>query len=118
MSQEQGSGCFKAFVIFCFLNVLLIGVIGAGYYAVWKKNGSPSVEVIQAMLEEKQGMQFGSPSSDDHSSGGHESSSAVSSASASRPIVATAPIQGNPSNYKSYTSRSDVMTLVNYYSDT
>lgn len=117
MSDEKSSGCLKAFMIFCVLNVLLMGTIGAGYYALWKKNGSPSLEVIQELINEQQGFQLGEANEESEPDDGDGSSTGTTT-SGRRPIVATTPIQGNSSTYSSYTARKDVMTLVNYYSDT
>lgn len=107
MAEKKSSGCLKAFVIFTVVTLLVTGVLGGGIYVLWRMKGQPSLAEMQAQMEDMEG--------------GDEQWEAGDSQGASpipRPVVATAPIMAGPDTYASYVNRSDILTLVNYYSDT
>ena len=99
-------------MIFIGLSLLVVLAASGGLYLLWKKNGSPSMEEIQAKLEEAQqgSGAVGGAAGEEVAAGGGGASS--------RPVVATAPIRAGADTYAQYIKRTDVLTLVNYYSDT
>ena len=89
-------------MIFFGVCVLLVGVVGAGTFFLWKKQGSPSLAEWKARIV----------------SGEEEGGVAEVVRFEPRPMVATAPIPAGADTYARFLKRKDVLTLVNYYSDT
>lgn len=103
MSEEKSkNGCLKAFVIFLGISLLLLGAVGAGGYYLWKKKGAPTLAELKAKMKGEELAE----------------EDPANSEAFKRPIVATAPIKVRAGVYSSYVNKKDVLTLVNYYSDT
>jgi hypothetical protein len=98
MSEGKKNGCMKAAMIFFGISFLLVGVLSAGAFFLWKKTGSRSLAVWKAQM------------------GSAEEAEVVRDEP--RPMVARAPISAGADTYARYLKRKDVLTLVNYYSDT
>jgi hypothetical protein len=92
----------KAAMIFFGVCVLLVGVVGAGTFFLWKKQGSPSLADWKARIV----------------SGEEEGTVAEVVNLAPRPVVSSVPIPAGSDTYARFLKRKDVLTLVNYYSDT
>lgn len=104
MADKKSSGCLKAFMITSVLSLLVMALLGGGGYYLWKTKGAPTLEQMQKQLAE------GSINISSEGSGG--------AVEGRRPVVASAPMQAGPETYAQYVNRKDVLTLVNYYSDT